>query len=413
MKILHLATGFPLTYPGGITNYVVALADAQLAAGHEVGAVVGPGSRSELLPASLRLHDFESKRIPAFGLGWTQHHPDSDALRKWLAVSDYQLIHVHMVFGLSAEFLEWLPRCGIPYVISLHDYSHICPRIFMVDYQGDTCRSVDLKKCARCVGRLDQVHTLMRVQRRFGIVLPRFPSSMPAARMQTIRRLLSGAALLLPVSERVRAIYSEIVPEGRYRVVHIGNKSAHNRDYSKSASAAIRAVFIGTLDKKKGAFVLEQLVADCKRIDLKFVFHGRADRIWGPRLAALGVEMRGPYMPSDLPQIMRDADIGLVLPTWEDNGPQVVMEFINYGTPVLATRMGGIPDFVRPGTGFLFDPYTESGMASAKDFLSRLTPGRLSGMAAAISPLLSPEEHAAEMDAIYRRVQAAPVEVAA
>lgn len=407
MKVLHLATGFPLSYPGGITNYVVALAEAQIATGVEVHALVGPDSKAELLPPKLVLHEFESKRIPPFTMKWADEDPDSEQVRQLIRQGGFSLIHVHMDFGFSGRLLDWIAATGIPYLVSLHDYSHICPRIYMIDWQGNLCRRVDLNKCARCVGSLDQVHLLMRLQRRFRVTLPRIPSKVPKRRMETIRRFLGNASLLLPVSERVKEIYSDIVPEARYRTVQIGNKSALNRDYSKTPSPHMRAVFIGTLDKKKGAEVLARLLQGCQRDDLRFVFHGRADRVWGARLQELGVELRGAYTPGDLPEIMRNADIGLVLPTWEDNGPQVVMEFINHGTPLLGTRMGGIPDFVREGTGYLFDPYSESETQGAIDFLNNLDRPQLQKMMDAIRPLKTPAEHTIEMAAIYQQVGAA------
>jgi glycosyltransferase involved in cell wall biosynthesis len=57
---------------------------------------------------------------------------------------------------------------------------------------------------------------------------------------------------------------------------------------------------------------------------------------------------------------------GLVLPTLEDNCPMVVLEAMAAGVPVVASRVGGVPDLVENGkTGLLFDPRNGDDMSAA------------------------------------------------
>ena len=56
----------------------------------------------------------------------------------------------------------------------------------------------------------------------------------------------------------------------------------------------------------------------------------------------------------------------MVLPSVEDNCPNVVLEAMAAGVPVAASSIGGIPDLIRPGeTGALFDPRDVGGMAAS------------------------------------------------
>jgi glycosyltransferase involved in cell wall biosynthesis len=56
----------------------------------------------------------------------------------------------------------------------------------------------------------------------------------------------------------------------------------------------------------------------------------------------------------------------VMLPTWEDNCPMVVLEAQAAGIPVIASNVGGVPDLVEDGrTGLLTDPARPETMSKA------------------------------------------------
>ena len=56
----------------------------------------------------------------------------------------------------------------------------------------------------------------------------------------------------------------------------------------------------------------------------------------------------------------------LALPSRQENAPMAIIEAMAAGKPVVAARVGGVPDLVREGeTGFLFEAGDASGMAHA------------------------------------------------
>jgi glycosyltransferase involved in cell wall biosynthesis len=55
----------------------------------------------------------------------------------------------------------------------------------------------------------------------------------------------------------------------------------------------------------------------------------------------------------------------LVLPTFEDNCPMVLLEAMAVGLPVIASKVGGVPDLITEGkTGMMFDPTEPESMKS-------------------------------------------------
>ena len=91
------------------------------------------------------------------------------------------------------------------------------------------------------------------------------------------------------------------------------------------------------------------------------------------RARSLGVADRvtfhGAVVPEQLPSLYHSAR-ALVLPTEFDSLPTVILEAMACGTPVIASRVGGIPTLVRePNTGLVVDPGDAHGIAEAVDAL--------------------------------------------
>jgi len=87
-----------------------------------------------------------------------------------------------------------------------------------------------------------------------------------------------------------------------------------------------------------------------------------------PRLAArLGVagQVRFAGLRYDAVQLLHEVDI-LVCPSDTEGTPRVVIEAMVAGVPVVATRVGGLPDLVTNGvTGILVEPGSAEALAAA------------------------------------------------
>lgn len=109
----------------------------------------------------------------------------------------------------------------------------------------------------------------------------------------------------------------------------------------------------GKLCKEKGT---ETLIEVAKLMpDKKFVFAG-----YGPSVELMGdipnVEYLGFKNGEELNRIIAKASVSVCSSEWYENCPFSVIESISLGTPVIASRIGGIPELICEGvTGELFE----------------------------------------------------------
>ena len=125
----------------------------------------------------------------------------------------------------------------------------------------------------------------------------------------------------------------------------------------------IVASYIGGLFESKGmvdlAQACEPLLAKHERFQLVCVGDGparaqlyRLSEKTGRRDA---VVLAGRVDPEEVPRFLQAADF-LVLPSHSEGLPQVVVEAMNCGLPVVATKVGGVPEAVVDGkTGLLVE----------------------------------------------------------
>ncbi|MBN2470720.1 MAG: glycosyltransferase [Anaerolineae bacterium] len=123
-------------------------------------------------------------------------------------------------------------------------------------------------------------------------------------------------------------------------------------------ASAILVVVVARLEPVKNIETLVRAFAVLdERYHLLVVGGGSAFEDLQAQVAALGLEARVsmPGYRSDIPDVLAAADI-FCLPSLREDFPVSVLEAMASARPVIASRVGGIPDMVVDGeTGLLFD----------------------------------------------------------
>jgi len=192
-----------------------------------------------------------------------------------------------------------------------------------------------------------------------------------AAIQPLIRQTLRDARATIAVS---RPMVDKLVHLGanRDRVVYVPNGVDRRIFYPRSRSETRRVLglprngkillFVGRLEREKG---LEELVIayrDLMRksetpISLLILGEGSFRESLAQQTKTLPhVSLVGNVPPENVALYLGAANL-LVLPSWAEGTPNVVLEALACGRPIVASHVGGIPDVVRPDrTGLLVPP---------------------------------------------------------
>ena len=117
-------------------------------------------------------------------------------------------------------------------------------------------------------------------------------------------------------------------------------------------------LFIGRLSEEKGIATLIDACVELKGdIGLKIIGSGPEEAILREQAKGIpGIEFLG-YQTGDAWESALQGAKALVVPSiWYENMPYVVLEALSRGKPVIASRMGGVPERIREGeNGWLFE----------------------------------------------------------
>jgi len=132
-------------------------------------------------------------------------------------------------------------------------------------------------------------------------------------------------------------------------------------------------LFVGDIMQEKGVFDLllawAQVKRACPNASLTIVGLDHTQGLFSRTMRSLGVDssvtLTGPLPHPAVANLMRQFRL-LCLPSHGEGTPNCVMEALACGLPVVATRVGGIPDIVEhEKTGLLVDKKDVDGLAAA------------------------------------------------
>jgi glycosyltransferase involved in cell wall biosynthesis len=251
----------------------------------------------------------------------------------------------HHLVRLSLRLPEMASRRGYPSVLVLHDHYLVCPSYSLVAFDQPVCPGGSPTRCARCL-----------YQVRFGRPVPPGVRAAASLLLAWRRRLIARAvAAVDAVVVPSRSVVTEI--EARGVKLPGAVVCPHGIDAPAVATplairgGAVRFGYLGAMLPKKGVDVLADACQGA--LSRSLTMRGFSDdrAIAEFRNAHPGCEASlEPFAPGAA-EFLRGVDVVVVPSVCLENQPTVILESFAEGRPVVASRIGGIPEMFTDGHG--------------------------------------------------------------
>ena len=249
-------------------------------------------------------------------------------VRRILVKEKSEVVYVHNFKGLSSSVFSASNSLGLPTVFSANDYSMLCPRSTLLRNSGEICLHPSLP-----------CRIISLTQR---LLFDRSKPSMVIANAQFTLDKYREAGFFSGLSLIREVIGTEL------------NDNIVKKDYD-----TFNILYIGGVTNHKGVHILIDAFKKMRKENIKLHIVGKGkDLDEMKRLAGddLRITFYG-FMPDEeLLKLRQIANVSVVPSIWYDMAQGVICESFSYGTPVIGSRIGGIPELIEEGyNGLLFE----------------------------------------------------------
>jgi glycosyltransferase involved in cell wall biosynthesis len=274
-----------------------------------------------------------------------------DAVRELVKHHRPDVIHIHALYPrLSPAPIRAAAELGVPVVATLHNFRLLCLPATLLR---------DGRICEDCLGRLPWpgvVHGCYRRSR------PASAAMAASLALHRARGTFDRVALFLAVSEFVKRKHVEAGFHPDRIVVKPNFATAQVRRRDPGGAFLV----LGRLSTEKG---IDTLLRSWDGLTLDVVGEG-PERERLIELAPSSVSFHEPLPPTAVPELLARARALLVPSRCYEGQPRVVLEAFAAGVPVLASRIGGLPELVEHAVnGLLVDVDDERGWREATERL--------------------------------------------
>lgn len=237
------------------------------------------------------------------------------------------IVHINNFGGLSLSVFNVVKSLKIPSIFTAHCYSLICPRGSLLNSDGMICNNPP--KLCRLYIKIQKFF----VNKKIDLVTA--PSQFVIDKLKASGVFEDVKTMKVPLGIEL----SDKKSEKNYEILDI--------------------LYVGRLIKHKGVHILIKAFKELKQKNIKLHILGKgpyADEFKKLAGSDQRIIFYGFVPDEDLMKLYKKANITAVPSIWYDNSPMMIYESFVNGTPVIGSRIGGIPELVEDGyNGFLFE----------------------------------------------------------
>lgn len=343
-------------------------------------------------------------------IGFFRNEAIAGFIDKYIERLSIDLVHVQHLYGFSATPLSVFSTRGIPVIMTLHDGWLLCEQFHFMLPDGSFCSEgpTSVDKCVQCyikragnpalADKLPEVFYLFALRRQY------LQNS-----LSWINTIISPSRYMAERLERHGYNHPRVV------VSPIGLKPLPVLPKTAS-SGTLRFCYLGNIVPTKGLDIaitaFNSVPSESARLDI----HGRITdepyfrKCIASVAAGRAVRYNGPYTHENLPEILAETDVA-VISSRAENYPGVIRECLQGCAPVIAPRLGGIPDIITDGmNGLLYKPGESADLAEKMRFFIAHTE-KAAEFTSNIKPVLTIPDEAEHLEKIYFGCLNRPVEV--
>lgn len=278
---------------------------------------------------------------------------DRSLFRKVVAILDEyspDIVHVNNVLRVPITIYEVASR--YPSVLTIRDYSAVCPKGTNIQPDCTECRGLSFGRCILCSRNVRDVikvpyfwHKSRLRNRGFGEIVS--PSEELARYYRD--RFESAICINNPLD----------VDEGSLR-----EKGREKKTY----------LYYGSIEKNKGVEILLDAwrVFACEKNDVELCFAGKISEgfskvFWDHLKYDDKIKYLGWRSQEEINDLLADAYCVVVPSLWMENYPNTVLEALAHRTLVIGSDRGGIPELICDSR-FLFDVLDQESVVSVLQF---------------------------------------------
>jgi glycosyltransferase involved in cell wall biosynthesis/predicted SAM-dependent methyltransferase len=250
------------------------------------------------------------------------------------------LVHFHNFLGLSFAIAELVKLRRIPSLYTPHNYHLIDPKLYLFNSDLSIWESTDFFAESELAFQNEELDISYN------------------KRINSAQNLINN---LIDYTFAVSTRQAELLIEfsGQHNNITVVHQASKITDtFQKPATSAqvqihspVQIGYIGAVLPHKGLHNLVLASQNLNSEDVEINIFGFVNENYKNELQNIDkiniVKWHGEYKVEDLHEIASKLDFIVVPSVWEDCAPLVISEAFAFGIPVIASNIGGIPDFVK------------------------------------------------------------------